>query len=286
MSKKEMKSLFLHTRPGLYTYTLLGFLFGLFITKVPFNTTIILAFVSWLLLASGATVFNSYYDKDKIPLPNLKNPPKPTKFLLHGSITLKILGFLIAIIFTNLIFSSLYFLGTLASILYSHKKTRLKSSGIIALFTNCATGSATFFVAASLENNLLATESILGTLSAGFFLGSVYLMMQIHEVKDDKRRGDISIAVKHGKVPALWLSILFLIISAILTIFAFKIILLNQYLIYLINLYFISIIILLIYWIKSNHSNIHDYKIMSIITNSMSSLGSTILLILYILQNL
>lgn len=275
---KEIKRIILHIRFPLQAYTLLGFLFGLLIGKINFNYIILLAFLSWFLLCAGITVFNSYYDKDKNPVAGLKNPPKTSKSMLYGSLIMQFIGLIISILI-NLVFTFFYILTFILTFLYSHKDFRLKSNGFIALFVNFFVGFSTFSAAVSLSNNLISKSSIFGAIGSGLFLVSVYLMMQVHQIVEDKKRGDFSIAVKFGRRTTIILAILFLIISGLNITTSFYFSYLPGWILILNLIYFISVLFMLRLWIKKTNN---DFLTMTKITDYLSYLGNIILLILYI----
>ncbi len=278
MLLKEIKRVLLHIRFPLQAYTSLGFLFGLLIAQVPISIKVFWAFLSWFLLWAGVTVFNSYYDKDKMPVAGLRRPPKVAESMFIGSLVLKISGLIIAF-WINFFFLLLYIIITLLSILYSHKYFRLKSNAFIALFFNFIAGFATFFAAASLSNTILTLPNIIGAISAGLFLVAIYLMMQIHQVKEDKARGDISYTVRFGRSITLKTAFIIMLIAGVLGLATFYIASLVVYVI-IILLYLIIGSILLLLWIKNKNKRL-DYDTMSKVTNYFSFTGNLLLLILY-----
>lgn len=284
MLLKEVKRVFIHIRWSLQTYTLLGFLFGLIIAKAVFGLNVVFALISTFLLWSGVTLFNSYYDKDDKPVAGLKNPPKVTKSLFYGSLIFKLSALIIAF-FINKTFFILTIITILLSFLYSHRLFRLKSNGFVALFFNFIAGFLTFLFASSLgklpilENNIL-----LGSFSSGLFLMSIYLMMQVHQIKDDKKRGDISYALMFGRDRALITSILFLIFAGL---FGFTSLYLSFLIfqLFILGIYMVIGLFLVILWVRDK-SNKKDFDSMTKVTNYFSFFGTIILLLLYIIQSI
>lgn len=275
---EEVKRVLIHIRFPLQAYTLLGFLFGLLIGKINFSYIILLAFLSWFLLCAGITIFNSYYDKDKNPVAGLKKPPKTSKSMLYGSLTMQLSGLIISSLI-NLVFTFLYILTFVLTFLYSHKNFRLKSNGFIALFINFFVGLSTFSATASLNGNLISKSNIFGAIGSGLFLVSVYLMMQVHQIVEDKRRGDFSIAVKFGRRTTIILATLFLIISGLSITTSFYFSYFPSWILILTLIYFISVLFMLQLWVKETNN---DFKTMTKITNYLSYMGNIILLILYL----
>ena len=278
MFLKEIKIFLMHIRFPLQAYTLLGFLFGLLIGKINFDYIVLLAFLSWFLLCAGITVFNSYYDKDEKPVAGLKKPPKASKSMFYGSLSIQLTGFLISLLI-NMTFTFFYILTFILTFLYSHKNFRLKSNGFIALFVNFLVGFNTFSATISLNNNLISISNIFGAIGSGLFLVSVYLMMQVHQIIEDKNRKDISVAVKFGRKVTIILSLMFLILAGFSITIAFYFSYLPKWILIMNIIYFTSALVMLLSWMKQRFNN--DFNIMTKITNYLSYLGCIILLILY-----
>src|SRR5262245_6138910 len=172
----DLKSIFVHVRWPIQSYVLLGFLFGSLVARVPFSLQVLLAFLSWLLICGGLTVFNSYYDKDEAPVGGMANPPKVTSALLYGSLTMEAIGLIIAL-FINRAFAALAVVTIIIYFMYSHKSFRLKSNGYMAVILNAILGMLTVLAAAVLSSNALTIPVLLGCLTAASFKASVYMMM-------------------------------------------------------------------------------------------------------------
>ncbi len=276
---KELIRVFIHLRWPLQVFTILGFVFGLMIAKVSFSSVVIIAFISSFFLNFGITLFNSYYDNDNKPVAGLRNPPKVTKSLLFGSLFFKIISLMLAL-FVNLLFFSLIFLAVLLSVLYSHKNFRFKSNGFIALLFNFFAGFITFLSASSISSfELVSYNIILGAFSSGLFLVSIYLMMSIHQTKDDALRGDNSYALMFGRDKSVISSIFILIIAGLLSLISLYLSNLFLHIIILSFYMFLGLILVTIwFYIKEQ-----DFRIMSIITNYFSFTGSIIMILLYFL---
>lgn len=278
----EAKRILVHIRFPIQSYVFFGFIFGLVVAQISFSFRIIFAFISWLLLTSGITVFNSYYDKDKNSVAGLKKPPKVSESMFYGSIGMKLIGFIMAF-FISALFLFFYILGVVFSFLYSHRYFRFKSNGFVAFLFNFIIGFSTFIVASSLDKLILSLPIFFGAFASGLFLSSIYLMMQIHQVREDKERGDISIAVKYGKNISLGLGFLFMLIAGILITFVFYMIKLNFIFVVLSVLFFIFILASILWWIKTKKYK--DFEIMDKITSYSSYIGNFVLLIIYIIYN-
>lgn len=252
------------------------------ISRVNFSINVFMGLISWFFLCAGITVFNSYYDKDVDPVAGLKDPPKTTFSMLIGAYLLKFFGLTIAL-FLNWVFLLNYVIGIVVSILYSHKNFRLKSNGYIALLINFIVGAITF-IAASSFSPISIKFLLLGSIASGIFLVSIYLMMQVHQKKEDKKRKDTSIMVLYGRKVTLISAILLMTIAGILSSIALKLSGLNWFYVLTIIIYF-SIILLFSYsWLKRKEGATSDFEIMNKLTMRLSYAAILILAVIYVLD--
>jgi len=276
----EIKRVFVHIRWPLQSFTLLGFLFGMVASRVQPSFDLLLGFISWFLLCAGIVVLNSYYDKDVSPVAGLERPPKTNISMLFGAWIFKIIGFIIAL-YLNEIFLFSYISGVILSVLYSHKSFRLKSYGIIAVLFNFIIGATTFLVVTSFTTTN-TTIIYLGSTASGIFLAAIYLMMQVHQENDDRRRNDISIMVSFGKKATLITAMSLMIIAMILSIITLSLAGLSWLYIPVSAIYFSTIIVLGYAWMRKNSDSISDFKIMNRLTLRLSYAANLILGLIYI----
>jgi len=241
---------------------------------------LLLGFTSWFMLCAGIVVFNSYYDKDTSPVAGLERPPETHSSMLLGAWVFKIVGLIVAL-YLNKIFLLIYILGIILSILYSHKSFRLKSYGIIAVLFNFIIGTTTFLVVTSFTATNTAIIYI-GSIASGIFLAAIYLMMQVHQKDDDKRRNDISIMVSFGKKRTLIVAMSLMIIAGILSIITLFLAGLSWLYIPISVIYFSTIIILSQAWMRKNSNSISDFKIMNKLTLCLSYTANLILGLIYV----
>ncbi len=278
----EIKRVLIHIRWPLQSLTLLGFLFGIVVTRVAFSMELVFGFTSWFLLCAGITVFNSYYDKDGKPVAGLEKPPPTTTIMLAGAWLLKLSGFLISL-FLNKTFLAMYGVGVVLSVVYSHKKIRLKSNGYRAVFVNFCIGAITFLAASSFS---VPSQEILfyGSIAAGFFLSAMYLMMQVHQKEEDATREDISIMILHGRQATIIAAIITLIGAALFSLLSFAESGYHWVYYLILAIYFIIIIFLNCIWLKKKEDAIADFKIMNTLTLRASYVANVILAVIYILE--
>jgi 4-hydroxybenzoate polyprenyltransferase len=208
----ELRRIFIHIRWPVQSYVLLGFLFGSIIAKHPVTVDVVLGLVSWFLICAGLTVFNSYYDKDEDPVGGMAKPPKVTSTLLYGSLVMQAAGLVLAIVLGG-VFLYLAIAVIVLYILYSHRLFRFKSNGYAAVLINSVLGALTILAAASLGPKADTAALVLAAASAAVFKASVYMMMQVHQIQEDKARGDVSVAVMFGRNKTLRASLFFAVLA-------------------------------------------------------------------------
>lgn len=212
MIAHELRRIFIHARWPVQSYVLAGFVFGLALARVPLSATAVLAFFSWLLLCAGLTVFNSYYDKEEDPVGGMSRPPKITDSLFYGSLAMEAVALAMAYIVGGLFFA-LAVIMAIVYFFYSHKSFRLKSNAFMAVFLNSVLGFMTILATGALSEQPFARVVLLGAITAAFYKASVYTMMQVHQIEEDKARGDTSIAVLFGRTRALEISSVCMVVA-------------------------------------------------------------------------
>ena len=278
----EIKRVLIHIRWPLQSFTLLGFLFGMVVSRIDLSADLVLGFISWFFLCSAIAVFNSYYDKDEKPVAGLENPPTAAFSMLIGAWLLKISGFIIAL-FLNKMFLAIYIAGVVLSVLYSHEKFRLKSNGYIAVFLNFIVGAMTFLVASSFS---LPSPAILffGSVTAGSFLAAIYLMMQVHQKVEDKDRKDISIMVLYGRKVTITFAMFLMIVAATLSLVSLVMSNYQWFYIFILIVYFATILFFSYMWLKKQEEPMSDFKIMNKLTMRLSYAANLILIVIYIFE--
>lgn len=277
----EVRRVFIHARWPVQSYVILGFLFGAIITKTPISAQVVAATVAWLLLVAGLTVFNSYYDKDDVEVGGMAHPPQITASLLYGSLAMLAVG-LVMSLFISLTFFILAFLTGFIYFFYSYEGTRWKSNGYAAVSINAIVGALTVLAAASLGGRLTTTEVILAALTAALFKASVYTMMQVHQIEEDKKRGDPSVAVMHGRAATLRFSQITMLLGGVCAIAALYIMSNGLVLPILAALYFIAGGVLFEVWIRQDDNPAKDAARMQKMIYFTGYAGSIIFLLLYV----
>lgn len=151
-----------------------------------------------LLLFGGATVYNSYWDKDEGPIGGLRHPPPLAPWTHRASIGMQCAGLLL-----SLNMGLLYVLFFMASMLffwlYSHPVYRWKGHPFLSLAAiGISTGTNSVimgYLAAGSEWSNLVLIPAAGT---ALIMLSLYPVSQVYQVDEDKKRGDRTFAVAFG----------------------------------------------------------------------------------------
>ena len=272
---REVWRIFVHIRWPLHLSSVLGILFSFVILELRFSLDMLLWILAWFFLWSGATLFDSYYDRDQKPVVGLAKPPRVSKSLLWGSIFFQILGFIFALMLP-LVFIWIYLLGVLVLWVYSHKSFRFESKKYLALIVNFGTGFVTF-----------ATFSLfwfpgiylflVGGSATGFFQLSFYLMSQVHEAKFDMARKDKSFVVMFGRNKTLLFSIFSLVLAGVMIVLSF--VLVGLFLLAFFSaFYFFILFLVLVRWHSLKSNSGRDFRIMESVFVYFTLLADLILL--------
>jgi 1,4-dihydroxy-2-naphthoate octaprenyltransferase len=179
------------------------YLWGWLIGGGGLTSAILLGFVSFhAFLYSGATAFNSYYDRDVGPVGGLERPPKVLPALLPFSLAVQAVGWLVAA-FVNAWFFALYGAFVVLSFAYSHPRVRLKARTLASLaVVGLGQGALAFLAAwAATRGDLSSAWSVdgaLGAMAAVLLILALYPLTQLYQIEEDSARGDRTVAVVWG----------------------------------------------------------------------------------------
>jgi 4-hydroxybenzoate polyprenyltransferase len=199
----ELKRLFVHLR--LHFQLLLApiFLWGWLVSTGGFSQSVVLAFISFhLFLYSGATAFNSYYDRDIGPVGGLERPPRVSPALLPFALAVKALGWALAAL-VNLSFFVLYGAFVALSLAYSHPRVRLKgrplgSLAVVGIGQGALAYLGGWSAARGDLNAVLSSDGAVGAFASVLLIMGLYPLTQIYQMDEDAARGDRTIAVAWG----------------------------------------------------------------------------------------
>jgi 4-hydroxybenzoate polyprenyltransferase len=179
------------------------FLWGWLIAGGGLSRSVVIGFVAFhAFLYSGATAFNSYYDKDVGPVGGLEHPPAVSPALLPFSLVVQGIGWLLAAS-VNLPFFLIYGVFLALSFAYSHPRTRFKAHTLTSLaVVGFGQGALAFLAAwAAVRGEIASTWSLDGALaavSAVLLILALYPLTQLYQIDEDAARGDRTVAVVWG----------------------------------------------------------------------------------------
>ncbi len=172
--------------------------------------TLFVDFINWgqyasqfvnvhIFLFGGATVFNSFWDKDEGPIGGLKHPPKMKPWMRPVSMVMQF--FALAWCLTiNVEFTVIYGISLLLFWLYSSPKARWKGHPILSLIAiGISTGTNSFLLGIlATGQHTLTPENVITSVGVACIILSLYPISQIYQMEEDSRRGDITFTMKYG----------------------------------------------------------------------------------------
>ncbi|HEV7662402.1 MAG TPA: UbiA family prenyltransferase [Chloroflexota bacterium] len=179
------------------------YLWGWLIAGGGTAAPVLVGFVSFhAFLYSGATAFNSYYDRDVGPVGGLEHPPSVVQALLPFSLAVQAFGWLLAA-FVNAWFFVLYGLFVGLSVAYSHPRIRLKAHPVASLVVvGFGQGALAFCGAWTATRGDLTSvftpDGVRGALAAMLLILALYPLSQLYQTDEDAARGDRTLAVVWG----------------------------------------------------------------------------------------
>jgi len=199
----SLTSLLVHLRLHFQLLLAPVFLWGWLIAGGGLSPAVLLGFVAFHgFLYSGATAFNSYYDRDVGPVGGLAHPPPVVPALLPFSIAVQAIGWLLAFL-VNLPFGLAYGVFVALSCAYSHPRVRLKARTLTSLaVVGLGQGALAFLAAwAAVRGEMGSAWSVDGALGAAasvLLILALYPLTQLYQIDEDAGRGDRTVAVAWG----------------------------------------------------------------------------------------
>jgi 4-hydroxybenzoate polyprenyltransferase len=200
----QLKVLVVHLRLHFQLLLAPVFLWGWLVSGgVGLAPSVIVAFVAFhVFLYSGATAFNSYYDRDIGPVGGLERPPPIPLALLPLSVVMQAAGWLLAWL-VNLPFWVAYGIFVGLSTAYSHPRVRLKAHTLTSLVVVGFGQGALAYVAAWAASrgeitSVWSVDGVLGAIAAIALILALYPLTQLYQVDEDAARGDRTLAVAWG----------------------------------------------------------------------------------------
>jgi 4-hydroxybenzoate polyprenyltransferase len=200
-----MPSVLVHLRLHFQLLLAPVFLWGWLLAGGGVSQGVVLAFIALhVFLYSGATAFNSYYDRDEGPVGGLERPPPVSPALLPLALGMKVVGAVLAAL-VNPAFLAVYLTFAGLSLAYSHPWTRLKAHTWASLLTVAFGQGVLAYLGAWAavtgglpHHHAMTNEFLLGAAAASLSIVGVYPLTQLYQVDEDRGRGDRTVAVAWG----------------------------------------------------------------------------------------
>jgi 4-hydroxybenzoate polyprenyltransferase len=203
MRDSTLKSLVLHLRLPFQLLLAPVYLWCWLLAGGGLTWPVALGFISFhVFLYSGATAFNSYYDRDEGPIGGLEHPPPVVPALLPLSLAMKAVGLVLAAL-VNAWFCAIYIAFALLSFAYSHPRVRLKGKPFGSMLTvGIGQGVLAFLGGWAATRGEIASamsfEGLHGAAAATLLILALYPLTQLHQVEEDRQRGDRTVAIAWG----------------------------------------------------------------------------------------
>lgn len=218
MRRDELRTLVVHLRLHFQLLLAPVFLWGWLIAGGGFSLAVAIGFVALhVFLYSGATAFNSYYDRDSGPVGGLERPPPVPRSLLPLALLMQGVGWVLAAL-VNLPFwlACGTFIGLSSA--YSHPRVRLKAHTLSSLLVVGFGQGVLAFVAAwaATRGEVASAWSVDGALGAAAAMAlilALYPLTQLYQIEEDAARGDRTVAVAWGPAGCFRFSLVFTLIG-------------------------------------------------------------------------
>ena len=203
MRRADLSSLVVHLRLHFQLLLAPVFLWGWLVAGGPPTPAVVTAFLALhVFLYSGATAFNSYYDRDIGPVGGLERPPPVPPALLPFSLLMQLIGWLLAA-FVNVPFWLACGVFVALSTAYSHPRLRLKAHTLASLLVvGFGQGVLAFVAAWGATRGEIASawgvDGVLGATAAVALILALYPLTQLYQIEEDAARGDRTLAVAWG----------------------------------------------------------------------------------------
>jgi 1,4-dihydroxy-2-naphthoate octaprenyltransferase len=216
--RDELRTLVVHLRLHFQLLLAPVFLWGWLIAGGGFSLAVAIGFVALhVFLYSGATAFNSYYDRDSGPVGGLERPPPVPRSLLPLALLMQGVGWVLAAL-VNLPFwlACGTFIGLSSA--YSHPRVRLKAHTLSSLLVVGFGQGVLAFVAAwaATRGEVASAWSVDGALGAAAAMAlilALYPLTQLYQIQEDAARGDRTVAVAWGPAGCFRFSLVFTLIG-------------------------------------------------------------------------
>ncbi len=151
-----------------------------------------------LLLFGGATVYNSYWDKDEGPIGGLRHPPPLAPWARPASILLQIGGLILSVP-AGPVYLLFYLISMLLFWLYSHPVYRWKGHPVLSLIAiGASTGTNSLVFGYLAAGSSWEPVILIPAAGVALIMLSLYPVSQIYQRDEDEKRGDRTFVVVYG----------------------------------------------------------------------------------------
>jgi len=207
----ELWNFFLHLRWHYQLSVVSGaYLFGgLYQSELDVGSFLIQFVNVHLFLLGGATVYNSFWDKDEGPIGGLKHPPPLAPWTHAASLVVQLTGVLLASLAGSR-FVAVYLVSMLLFWLYSTPHRRWKGHPHKSLVVIGLGNGINLFLLGYLAAGRQPARLEVLAASAGvaLVLLSLYPSSQVFQMAEDARRGDRTFALYYGLAGVRWLFVM------------------------------------------------------------------------------
>lgn len=179
------------------------FLWGWLLSPSSMTPRFVIAFVSFHLFGyTGATLFNSFYDRDEGPVGGIERPPPVSPSMLPISLLLLSTGFVLACLVSPA-FLVIYACLAVLAIAYSHPSVRLKrrpflSTFVVGIGQGLLVYSAGWVTTGTGWTEIDVQKAFAGMWPPALLIMGGYLFSQIYQAREDRARGDQTLTVRLG----------------------------------------------------------------------------------------
>jgi 1,4-dihydroxy-2-naphthoate octaprenyltransferase len=152
-----------------------------------------------VFLFGGATVYNSYWDKDTGPIGGLRAPPPLAPWTLAASWLTQFPGLALALRVSRSA-AAVYAVSMFCFWAYSRPGIRLKGRPLLSLAAIGAGTGVCGFLLGYLhgESAAVTPAALAGSIGVACLIVSLFPMSQVYQVREDLLRGDLTFTARFG----------------------------------------------------------------------------------------
>ncbi|HYM93760.1 MAG TPA: UbiA family prenyltransferase [Chitinophagaceae bacterium] len=170
------------------------------VNQINWYRAILIFFILHLLVYPSSNGYNSYMDRDAVPIGGLLNPLQPTRQLFFVSIGIDSIAVLLSCLI-SFYFAAGVLLYIMASRAYSYRGIRLKKYPVTGYLTVVTFQGTLIFYLSYHGSGSSETLNVplIPMLAATFLIGGYYPLTQIYQHEDDRKDDVRTISMLMGK---------------------------------------------------------------------------------------